>query len=324
MSSFYSEEELANIGLKSYGCNVLISKKASLYRVEDIEVGNNVRIDDFCFLLGSIKIGNNVHVAPYSNIVGGNAGVIMEEFSGLSSRVSVYAVTDDYSGIAMTNPTVPEQYTNVTEAQVVIKRHAIIGASCVVLPGVIVEEGTSCGSMSLVNKSTEPWGVYVGIPCKKIADRKKDLLGCEKAYLKDMLYPGLAYSETVKITDESVKAFANLSGDCNPIHLDEEIAARSRFGKRVAHGMLLGSYISAILGEKFPGNGTIYLSQNMQFKKPIYIGDIVEFELCIRSVKGKVITLQTNVKNGKGDYCMEGEAKVLIENTNMDRKPCDN
>jgi galactoside O-acetyltransferase len=315
MSSFYSKEELANLGLKSYGCNVLISKKASLYRVEDIEVGNNVRIDDFCFLLGKIKIGNNVHIAPYSNVVGGNAGVIMEDFSGLSSRVSVYAVSDDYSGAAMTNPTVPEQYTNVTEAEVIIKKHAIIGATSVVLPGVTVEEGTSCGSMSLVNKSTEPWGVYVGSPCKKIANRKKDLLECEKSYLTEKLYPGLTYRKTVEITDESVKAFADLSGDCNPIHIDEKIAAESIFGKRVAHGMLLGSYISAILGEEFPGNGTIYLSQDMQFRKPVYIGDKVEIELCVNSVKEKVSVIQTNVRNSDGEYCVTGEAKVLFENS---------
>lgn len=185
MDSFYSENELKELGLKCYGSNVKISRKASIYRASEIELGNNVRIDDFCFLLGKIIVGNNVHIAPFSNIVGGNAGVVMEDFSGVSSRVSIYAVSDDYSGAAMTNPTVPEQYTNVKEAKVIIKRHAIIGATSVVLPGVVVEEGSSCGSMCLINKSTEPWSVYVGAPCKKIADRKKDLLELEKSYLQE-------------------------------------------------------------------------------------------------------------------------------------------
>lgn len=184
MSSFYSEQELETLGLKKYGKNVLISKNACIYRPEEIEIGNNVRIDDFCFLLGKIIIGNNVHIAPYSNVVGGSAGVVLEDFSGLSSRVSVYAVSDDYSGVAMTNPTVPEEFTNVIEAPVIIKKHSIVGATSVVLPGVVIEEGTSCGSMSLIRKSTEPWSIYVGSPAKKIAERKKDLLQLEKKYLE--------------------------------------------------------------------------------------------------------------------------------------------
>lgn len=179
-SSFYSVEELKKIGLKRFGADVKISRKASIYRPEEIEVGSHVRIDDFCFLLGRIKIGDYVHVAPYSNIVGGDAGVTMEDFSGLSSRVSIYAVSDDYSGFAMTNPTVPAEYTNVIKKPVIIKKHAIIGASSVILPGVVVEAGTSCGAMTLIKKSTEPWGVYAGNPCKRIKDRKNDLLRYEE------------------------------------------------------------------------------------------------------------------------------------------------
>ena len=179
-NSFYSAEELKKIGLKRFGTDVKISRKASIYRPEGIELGSHVRIDDFSFLLGRIKIGDYVHVAPYSNIVGGDAGVTMEDYSGLSSRVSIYAVSDDYSGLAMTNPTVPAEYANVIKKPVIIKKHAIIGASSVILPGVVVEEGTSCGAMTLIKKSTEPWGVYAGNPCKRIKDRKKDLLRYEE------------------------------------------------------------------------------------------------------------------------------------------------
>ena len=100
----------------------------------------------------------------------------MEDYSGLSSRVSVYATSDDYSGKAMTNPTIPSEFTNVYSETVIIKRHAIIGASSVILPGVVVETGCSCGAMTLVNKSTEPWSIYVGAPMKKIGDRDKKLL----------------------------------------------------------------------------------------------------------------------------------------------------
>lgn len=186
MSSFYQREELEQLGFKSIGENVLISRKSSIYGAEQMEIGDNVRIDDFCFLMGKIKLGSYIHIAPYCNLVAGNAGIEMEDFSGLSSRVSVYAVTDDYSGGAMTNPTVPAEFTNVYEKMVKIEKHAIVGASCVILPGVIVSQGSSCGSMTLVNKSTEPWSINVGIPAKKIAERKKDVLDVEKKFWESM------------------------------------------------------------------------------------------------------------------------------------------
>ena len=109
----------------------------------------------------------------------------MCDYSGVSSRVSIYAVSDDYSGSAMTNPTVPEKYTNVIKKPVRLEKHSIIGASSVVLPGVIVREGSSCGSMSLINKSTEEWSINVGIPAKKIGNRKRDLLEMEKQFLQE-------------------------------------------------------------------------------------------------------------------------------------------
>ncbi len=180
MSSFYEREELEKIGFKKLGDNVLISKKASIYTPERIEIGNNVRIDDFCLLSGVIIIGNHVHIAPFSSLVAGNEGIVMEDFSGLSSKVSVYAVSDDYSGEYMTNPTVPAEYTNVTGGRVTIEKHSIIGASCVILPGITVREGSSCGSMTLVNKSTEPWSINVGIPAKKVSERSKRLLELEE------------------------------------------------------------------------------------------------------------------------------------------------
>ena len=188
MSSFYSEKELEKIGFKSFGKNVLISRNTCIYKANEIEIGSNVRIDDFCFLLGKIVIGNYVHIAPFSNIVGGNEGVFFEDFSGVSSRVSIYAVSDDYSGVAMTNPTVPEKYTNVKSAKVVLEKHSIVGASSVILPGVTLKEGTSCGSMSLITKSTDSWGIYVGIPAKRIAERKKELLIIEKEFINSDEY----------------------------------------------------------------------------------------------------------------------------------------
>ena len=182
LEGYYEVEELNKMGITKIGEDVLISRKASLYMTDRMEFGNHVRVDDFCHLSGQIKIGNNVHIAPYTNLVGGNAGIVMEDFSGASAKVSVYAVSDDYSGRTMTNPTVPSEFKECIEKSVTIKRHSIIGVGSVILPGVVLEEGTACGAMSLVNKSTLPWGIYVGIPCKRVGERKKDLLDLEKQY----------------------------------------------------------------------------------------------------------------------------------------------
>ncbi len=151
---YYTPTELRKLGVKKFGENVLISNKASLYQTERMEFGNNIRIDDFCYLMGNIKIGNFVHIAPYSSLVASDSFIEMQDYSGVSSKVCIYAVTDDYSGEAMTNPMIPSEYTKVYKAPVILEKHAIIGTSSVILPGVTVREGSSVGAMSLVNKST--------------------------------------------------------------------------------------------------------------------------------------------------------------------------
>lgn len=180
MNSFYSEEELQHLGFASVGENVLVSKKASIYGAEKITLGNNVRIDDFCILSGKIVIGNYVHVAAYCGLFAGDAGIYLEDFSCLSSRNSVYAISDDYSGSALTNPTVPNEYRNVKEEKVILKRHALVGSGGCILPGVVIGTGVSVAAMSLVNKSLDDWGIYGGVPCRFLKERKKDILLLEK------------------------------------------------------------------------------------------------------------------------------------------------
>ncbi len=184
-TSFYSEEELKEIGLKSYGKNVLISRNATIYGADKISIGDNVRIDDFCILSGNISLGSYIHIAAYCGLFGGDAGIIMEDFTTLSSRCVVYGVSDDYSGAALTNPMLPDKFRNVTEGTVTIKKHSIIGTGSSILPDVTIGEGCSVGSMSLVNKSIDAWGIYVGIPCKRMKERKMDLLELEKKFLSE-------------------------------------------------------------------------------------------------------------------------------------------
>lgn len=186
MNSFYSEEELKNLGFKSFGKNVLISKKASIYNPQLMSFGDNIRIDDFCILSGKITIGNFVHIAAASALYGKNVGIEIKDFANISSRVYVYAVVDDFSGETMTNPMVPEKYKNVTESKVVIDRHVVIGSGTTILQGVNVGEGVAVGAMSLVKKDLEPWSIYVGIPVKKIKNRSKNLLKLEKIFLQEI------------------------------------------------------------------------------------------------------------------------------------------
>lgn len=184
-SSFYSEDELKELGIKSIGKNVLISKKASIYGANNICIGNNVRIDDFCIMSGNINIGDYVHIAAGCLLFGGKKGIVLEDFSGISSRGAIYAESDDYSGNFLTNPMVDDKYKNVDGEKVILKKHALVGTGSTILPGVIIGEGSSVGAMSLITKSLEPWGIYVGIPCKKIKDRSRKILELEKEFLAD-------------------------------------------------------------------------------------------------------------------------------------------
>lgn len=180
--SFYSPEELRQLGLKRFGENVSISRKASFYGIERIEIGSNVRIDDFCVLSAGregIAIGSYVHIAVFSALIGRDR-ISVCDYANLSSRVSVYSSSDDYSGQYMTNPTVPEKYTGVQHAPVEIGRHVIVGSGSVILPGVVLAEGVAIGALSLVRKSIPEFEIWAGAPAKRITDRKRDLLKLEK------------------------------------------------------------------------------------------------------------------------------------------------
>lgn len=185
-NSFYSKEELIGLGFCEIGSNVLISKKASIYSASNISIGNNVRIDDFCILSGKISIGNYIHIAAYSALYGGNYGIVIHDYSNISSKNSIYALSDDYSGASMTNPMVPDEYKKIHGEKVVIKKHVIIGSGCVVFPGVVLEEGSSFGAMTLINKSSQPWTINAGIPFRKIKDRSKELLKLEEQFAKEV------------------------------------------------------------------------------------------------------------------------------------------
>ncbi|MFH6563742.1 acyltransferase [Aeromonas caviae] len=188
--AFLSDKQLKDIGFASLGNNVLISDKASIYGACRIKIGNNVRIDDFCVLSsgdGGIEIGSYIHIAVYSSLIGAGK-IILSDFSNISSKVAIYSSNDDYSGNYMTNPMVPEMYTNVTHANVTIGKHVIIGSGAVILPGITLHEGVAVGALSLVTKDCDAFGVYIGSPAKRIKSRKRDLLEVEVQLIKDAIY----------------------------------------------------------------------------------------------------------------------------------------
>ena len=181
--SYLNEKQLKQVGFKSIGTNVLISDKASIYNADEIVIGSHSRIDDFCVISGKVTVGNNVHIAVFCNIAGGEKGVVLDDFCGISYGSHVFTQSDDYSGLTLTGPTVPDEFKLETKKSIVIGRHSIVGANSIIFPGVSLAEGTSIGAFSMVTKSTKEWSIYFGIPAKRIKARKKDLLKLEAAYL---------------------------------------------------------------------------------------------------------------------------------------------
>jgi acetyltransferase-like isoleucine patch superfamily enzyme len=182
-NSFYSKKELAKIGFKKMGKEVFISKFASFYSPELMEIGNHVRIDDFCILSGNIKLGSYIHISAYCALYG-KLGIELEDFVGLSPRCSLLSASDDFSGEYMIGPLVNEKYTHVTGGKIWLKKYTQLGACCVVLPNVTINEGVAVGSMSLINHSLEEWSIFKGIPARKHAERKKGILKLEKQFLR--------------------------------------------------------------------------------------------------------------------------------------------
>lgn len=316
MTSFYSQEEVYKLGFKKIGFNVQISRKASFYNIQEISIGNNVRIDDFCVLSGKISLGNFVHISTFTSIIAGTEGVIMEDYSGLSSRVSIYACSDDYSGNYLTNPTVHENFTNIISKKVVLRKHSIVGVGSVILPGVELGEGVSIGAMSLVTKSLESWGIYAGIPVKKLKERSKGLLQLEEEHQKCIqknikFKVGDEFILEHIVSEEDIRKFSEVSGDYNKIHLDEEYAKNTLFKGRIAHGFLSASFISNVIGNYLPGNGSIYKSQSLNFIAPVRIGDTVKTVVTIERIKYEKSELYLNTRClVKDKVVISGEAII--------------
>ena len=125
---------------------------------------------------------------------------------------------------------------------------------------------------------------------------------------------GEKFSTERLVTDELIRKFADVSGDYNPIHLDEDVASKTRFRRRIAHGMLSGAFISAVLGYELSERNIVYLSQTLKFTAPVFIGDTVTATATITNIREDkpIITIETICTNQNGDVVVKGEAAVMI------------
>ena len=181
---YLTKKQLENLGLKYFGENVLISDKVSIYSAHLIEIGDNVRIDDFASLSPGtlLKIGNYIHIGCYTSLIG-KGEIILEDFVSISGRVSLYSSSDDYTGMSMTNPMIPNEFKKITNGKIHIKKHSIIGTGCVILPNVTIEMGCSIYAQTLIKSNCEELGVYSGNPAKLINKRLTKFLQYEKKFI---------------------------------------------------------------------------------------------------------------------------------------------
>ena len=177
-SRYLNIEELLELGFNKIGDNVKISNKINIAgKTSNISIGNNVRIDAFTTIIatGPLDLGSYIHIGEYCFLHAGN-GIILEDFVGLSQGVRIYTGTDDYSGEFLTNPTVPRKFLGGRKGPVRLCRHVIIGSGSVIMPKLTIGIGSSVGALSFVTHSLQPWGVYSGVPSRKIKNRSQRLL----------------------------------------------------------------------------------------------------------------------------------------------------
>lgn len=121
-------------------------------------------------------------------------------------------------------------------------------------------------------------------------------------------------SVRVTVTDKMIRDFAELSGDRNPIHLDEEFAKGTRFGRRIAHGMITGALISRALATELPGPGAVYLTQSLKFTAPVFVDEEITIQLTVTKVREDkgFLTIETNALKADGKPTATGEALVMV------------
>jgi dTDP-4-amino-4,6-dideoxy-D-glucose acyltransferase len=180
--AFLDADGVRALGLAAVGEQVQIDADARIVAPQRTRIGSHTRIDAFCVISAGrdgIAIGDHVHVAAHC-FVAGTARIELDDFCGISGRTSVYSSTDDFSGLHLTGPTVPDELRDVESRPVRVGRHVIVGAGTVILPGVTIADGAAVGAMSLVRKDVAPFTIVAGNPARPIRPRERRLLELEQ------------------------------------------------------------------------------------------------------------------------------------------------
>lgn len=177
MTGWLSLKKLREMGVTILGNNIKVSDMCRIYNPSNLILHDNIRIDDFTIISakGKVEIFNYVHVASHC-LLSCSTNIILNNYTAIASGSKLFGSNDDYGGKFMTNPTVPIKYTNVKSGDIVFEDHCIVGSNTIILPNVILKEGTSVGSNSFIHKTTEPWSIYIGTPVKKLKDRNRNCL----------------------------------------------------------------------------------------------------------------------------------------------------
>jgi galactoside O-acetyltransferase len=179
---YFTSPELRAFGFARVGENCLVARNCTIIGLENITIGDNVRIDGFTSLIaphGRAKIGSFVHIAT-ACMLGARGGIEIGDFSSLSQGVRVFTAIDDFTGRKLSNATVPEDLTGVHSAPVRIGAYVPIGSGTIILPGVHIGDGAAVGAMSLVSGPLKPWTIHAGNPAKAVGERARDLLSLER------------------------------------------------------------------------------------------------------------------------------------------------
>lgn len=175
---YFKSDELRAFGFARVGEGSAISRTCTIVGLENITIGDFVRIDGFTTIIatgGPLRIGSHVHICS-GCVLGARGGIEMADFSSLSHGVRLLSAIDDFSGRTMTNSTLPPEYLGVQAAPIHIGRYVPIGSGCIVLPGSTVGEGSAVAAMSVVNRPLGEWTIYGGNPARELGSRSRDLL----------------------------------------------------------------------------------------------------------------------------------------------------
>jgi dTDP-4-amino-4,6-dideoxy-D-glucose acyltransferase len=172
-----SAEQVVELGLAAVGTDVAISDRCSIYGASAVSIGDHVRIDDFVVITAHapVIIGSYVHISAFA-FLSGQFGLLVGDFSGISPRATLLSGSDDFSGQWLAGPLVPPELRNVQGGRIELGRYCLVGAHSVVLPGSRLGEGAAVGALSLVKESLAPWGIYAGVPARRIGARSRTVV----------------------------------------------------------------------------------------------------------------------------------------------------